>query len=350
MFAYCTGSCTSRSRELTCDHGSTPHAAPACSLNCWPMACFTCAHRQLAPHLTHENAGTSGASSARSPAAIESKSPSLAPADVPAAMRKLPAPKGRTDYVWPPGETSGRLRRARFHPYDTGRSGMPRCGTGCRDPSSHCVRRSRNALGMRVARAGLNRDQTRSEESARSVPEPGLDAAAIQLLRPGGVDGSPTSRATSTVSPASVLPLAPGRYKVQFTASATFRDKLERLRDLMQTGTRRDWPHSRGRCDREAGTTRSRRFATRRPPERDPKTDTSAKSRRIPRPGGVRDRTRDPSAGLSRRPEYHALAPVRIDSTSPVAGSFGLRTLQRPTRNDLSGYCTRLASFCMATP
>jgi predicted restriction endonuclease len=34
--------------------------------------------------------------------------------------------------------------------------------------------------------------------------------------------------------PASVEPLAPGRYKVQFTASAELRDKLERLRALMR--------------------------------------------------------------------------------------------------------------------
>jgi hypothetical protein len=32
-----------------------------------------------------------------------------------------------------------------------------------------------------------------------------------------------------------VEPLAPGRYKVQFTASATLRDKLERLQALMRT-------------------------------------------------------------------------------------------------------------------
>jgi len=37
-----------------------------------------------------------------------------------------------------------------------------------------------------------------------------------------------------SVSPAaSIRPTAPGRYKVQFTASATLRDKLERLQDLM---------------------------------------------------------------------------------------------------------------------
>ena len=36
------------------------------------------------------------------------------------------------------------------------------------------------------------------------------------------------------VRPAVLEPLAPGRYKVQFTASAGLRDKLERLRALMR--------------------------------------------------------------------------------------------------------------------
>jgi hypothetical protein len=57
------------------------------------------------------------------------------------------------------------------------------------------------------------------------APAPGLAAAvpgkpAIEL-RPDGVEGS-------------VEPLAPGRYKVQFTASAALHDKLERLRALMR--------------------------------------------------------------------------------------------------------------------
>jgi hypothetical protein len=37
------------------------------------------------------------------------------------------------------------------------------------------------------------------------------------------------------VPPGSVRALAPGRYKVQFTASTALRDKLERLQDLMRS-------------------------------------------------------------------------------------------------------------------
>jgi len=58
-------------------------------------------------------------------------------------------------------------------------------------------------------------------------PEEG--ASVDRQLRPDGVlPASPRAR------PAVVEPLAPGRYKVQFTASAELHDKLERLRALMR--------------------------------------------------------------------------------------------------------------------
>ena len=47
-------------------------------------------------------------------------------------------------------------------------------------------------------------------------------------LRPDGVRSPPAT----LISPAEVRPLAPERYKVQFTASAELREKLERLRAL----------------------------------------------------------------------------------------------------------------------
>ena len=51
-------------------------------------------------------------------------------------------------------------------------------------------------------------------------------------LRPDGVPGPPAS---SRPRPGVVEPLAPARYKVQFTASAELHDKLERLRALMRS-------------------------------------------------------------------------------------------------------------------
>ena len=52
--------------------------------------------------------------------------------------------------------------------------------------------------------------------------------------RPDGV-GVPETKAGQDppVSPSVLQPLSPGRYKVQFTASAEFHHKLERLRALM---------------------------------------------------------------------------------------------------------------------
>jgi len=47
-------------------------------------------------------------------------------------------------------------------------------------------------------------------------------------------DGAAAARTAAVPHPAPVQPLSPGRYKIQFTASAAFRDKLERLKALMR--------------------------------------------------------------------------------------------------------------------
>ena len=55
-------------------------------------------------------------------------------------------------------------------------------------------------------------------------------------LRPDAVEATrPWPSPGSAVPPATVQPLAPARYKVQFTASAELRDKLDRLRALMRS-------------------------------------------------------------------------------------------------------------------
>ena len=67
----------------------------------------------------------------------------------------------------------------------------------------------------------------------RRLPTPrsrGSAAPTLQL-RPDAVVDS----ATPATRPAKVEPLAPARYKVQFTASKELRDKLERLQALMRT-------------------------------------------------------------------------------------------------------------------
>ena len=91
-----------------------------------------------------------------------------------------------------------------------------------------------NAVAASAARIHSDSRTASAPVLAKAVPvEPVLE------LRPDGVTSSapehqfgPTGR---TKQLASVDPLAPGRYKVQFTASAALHDKLERLRALMRT-------------------------------------------------------------------------------------------------------------------
>ena len=86
-------------------------------------------------------------------------------------------------------------------------------------------------------------------------------------------------------SPPVVQPLAPGRYKVQFTASAGLHEKLERLRALMRSQV----PDGDLGAIIEAAVTEklerleARRFAATTRPRKDlSTTDTSPSSRRIP--------------------------------------------------------------------
>src|SRR5262249_41685190 len=72
-------------------------------------------------------------------------------------------------------------------------------------------------------------------------PLSALRAKAPSLeLRPGGVTSQAAPAAAVAVSavptlPATVQPLAPARYKIQFTASAELVQKLERLKGLMRS-------------------------------------------------------------------------------------------------------------------
>ena len=68
-------------------------------------------------------------------------------------------------------------------------------------------------------------------------PQP-LAGTAGSALRPDAVAPSPPAEKdppSVPVRPGSIEPLAPARYKIQFTASARLRDQLERLQVLMRT-------------------------------------------------------------------------------------------------------------------
>ena len=81
----------------------------------------------------------------------------------------------------------------------------------------------------------------------RTGPLPGSAAVESELrpdgvdslrseLRPDAVQGSRVQAGPGRAAPPETIePLAPGRYKVQFTAGAALRDKLDRLRALMRS-------------------------------------------------------------------------------------------------------------------
>jgi hypothetical protein len=131
----------------------------------------------------------------------------------------------------------------------------------------------------------------------RTVPTPALspcpdEAPSSVALR---LDGVPLHRpplrpdavgaSLAPVSPAVVQPLAPARYKVQFTATAEFHDKLERLRALMRGAV----PDGDLAAIIEQAVTEklerleARRFAKTSTPRKGlPETDTTRSSRHIP--------------------------------------------------------------------
>jgi hypothetical protein len=143
---------------------------------------------RLAPHLTTENRDTLLERAAhKTKRQIEELVAELAPRpDVPAMMRKVPTPQA------PPASaiSAGSEAPASLRPWPDG-----------------------------VAAA---------EDELR----PDAVASAHLGLRPDDVPGP---AASDRPRPAVVEPLAPARYKVQFTASAALHDKLERLCALMRS-------------------------------------------------------------------------------------------------------------------
>ena len=207
---------------------------------------------KLAPHLTAENREALLARAAhRGKREIEELVAELAPRpDVPALMRRLPERRGR-DRPWPSASLRRRGRRLASWVWTESPQKAP----------AHSVQTE-------------SRSRPRSELRPDGVASPGSE------LRPDGV-GSPARQER----PAVVAPLAPGRYKVQFTASAALREKLERLQDLMRASVPDgdlaaiiDQAVSEKLARLEA-----RRFAQARKPRKAlSETDTSPRTRQIP--------------------------------------------------------------------
>ncbi len=155
---------------------------------------------KLAPHLTLENReDILNRATHRSKREIEELVAELAPRpDAPAVMRKLPGRRAET--------TSPALRLDPDAEVPVGR-----CPEG--GASVNCQ--------LRPDGVGARESQLRPD---------GVAGAGVERMPSGAgvLPASPRARH------AAVEPLAPARYKVQFTASAELRDKLERLRALMR--------------------------------------------------------------------------------------------------------------------
>jgi hypothetical protein len=190
---------------------------------------------RLAPHLTPENREDLLARAAhRSKRQIEELVAELAPKpDAPSVMRKLP-------------EAPGRPARAEV------------------------------PLGAELRPDGVGPSSRLCRDSVES-----WDCGSREAGAPGAIASEPARPVPAPV----VEPLAPARYKVQFTASAALHGKLKRLKELMRSSV----PDGDLAAVIEAAVTEklerleARRFAKTKAPRKSvQQTDLAPSSRRIP--------------------------------------------------------------------
>ncbi len=151
--------------------------------------------------------------------------------------------------------------------------------TGAAKLSPHLTEANRDAVLPRAA----HKSKAKIEELVAEVaPKPDVAPKIRKLPAPAQLRPDTVVLPKATV-PRPVEPLAPERYKVQFTASAELKDKIERLRALMPD---RDLAVIIDEAVTEKlGRLESRRYGKTRAPRRDLKdTDTSPSSRYIPAP------------------------------------------------------------------
>jgi len=180
---------------------------------------------KLAPHLTLENREALLERAAhKSRREIEELVAELSPRpDAPAVMRKLPDRRAGTTSpafrIGPDAEVLSLGRRPEGGvPVD--RQLRPD-GVGTRAPELRP-----DGVAVVGVELGLN-GGARCEAELRLD---GVQAAGVEGCPPGAAVLPASARARGAM----VEPLAPGRYRVQFTASADLCDKLERLRALMR--------------------------------------------------------------------------------------------------------------------
>jgi hypothetical protein len=183
----------------------------------------------LAPHLTRENRdGLLERAAHLSKRQIAEIIAEIAPqADVPAVMRKLPE-RGMAS-------TAGLLGAP-------SRGEDPMLDLGPDPTLEH------RPDGVAAPEPGARRDGAAVSQNASQCGSPSqttavaCDASTVAAFSGASASPVPPPTIASVSSPAAVAfrvsatvvqPLSPGRYKVQFTASAEFREKLEKLRALM---------------------------------------------------------------------------------------------------------------------
>jgi 5-methylcytosine-specific restriction endonuclease McrA len=222
----------------------------------------------LAPHLTPQNRDVLlRRATHRSKREIEELLAEVAPrSDAPALIRKLP-------------------ERQISRPLPASPPRGP-CSPTPSQASSSRATPSQATLSPAPWSAGERATLERTEQSltsAASRPSPEVVAAGNQTLRPDEVVSSGLPGLVAR--PPAIQPLSPARYKVQFTASAVLRDKLERLRNLMRSSV----PDGDLAALIDAAVTEklerleARRFGrTRRPRKALSGTDTTPRSRHIP--------------------------------------------------------------------
>jgi len=189
---------------------------------------------KLAPHLTRENCETLlGRAAHRTKREVEELIAAVAPRpDAPTVVRKLPERRAGT--APPPAlrhsSDRGSVANTQLGLDRVERPGLrqtPEASTaglksevaevnGMATPES--VQPSSAVLGR--AAPEMTGDHPRRDGASQPTPELASSDRSLVPGRPG---------------PQRVEPLSPGRYKVQFTASADLRDKLERLTALMRS-------------------------------------------------------------------------------------------------------------------
>ncbi len=181
---------------------------------------------KLAPHLTPDNRDAVLARATHgSKRQVEELVAELAPRpDAPTLVRKLPAPAS------PAPDARAAARPA---PAPDARTARPTGPTTSLRP--HPERTGGPSVELRPDAVALQFEGGHAAGSSEPVPGRDETASPAAGLRPDAVDQ--VRVAPSPAPPASVRPLAPGRYRVQFTASAQLRDKLERLQALLRSST-----------------------------------------------------------------------------------------------------------------